>query len=135
MGRIMGLDIGSKRIGIALSDRMYITAQGLESYTRQEERDVDYIADLVLKYDVERIVCGLPLHMNGDEGLSAEMVRAFAAKLEEKISVPICFCDERLTTMQAERMLIDADVSRKKRRQVVDKMAAVLILQSYLESH
>lgn len=133
MGRIMGLDIGTKRIGIALSDILHITAQGLTTYSRQNpEQDITYIIDLTHRHDVEKIICGLPLNMNGSSGSSVDMIKEFCSELSKSTDIPIEFSDERLSTMAAQRILIDADVSRQKRKQVIDKMAAVMILQGYL---
>lgn len=133
--KIMGLDVGDKRIGIAFSDALRITAQGYETYTRQSEsEDVAHIKELFLQQNVESIVCGLPKNMNGTIGPQAEKVRAFAALVEEATGTEIIFSDERLTTVFAERALLEADVSRKKRRKVIDKLAAVTILQGYLDS-
>ena len=132
--KIMGLDIGEKRIGIALSDPLRITAQGLESYqVRGEEEDIAYIKALCEKYGVEQIVCGLPKNMNGTIGPQAEKISAFAEKLKEETGREMIMEDERLTTVFAQRTLIEADVSRAKRRKVVDKLAAVAILQGYLD--
>lgn len=135
--RIIGLDVGDKRIGISLSDPLRITAQGIESYTRQdtEEKDIAHIAEFIKKNDVEFIVCGLPKNMNGSIGPQAEKVMAFAEKLSEATGLRIEYSDERLTTVLVERTLIEADMSRNKRRKVVDKLAAVTILQGYLDSH
>lgn len=135
--RIIGLDVGDKRIGISLSDPLRITAQGIESYTRQdtEEKDIAHIAEFIKKNDVEFIVCGLPKNMNGTIGPQAEKVMAFAEKLSEATGLRIEYSDERLTTVLVERTLIEADMSRNKRRKVVDKLAAVTILQGYLDSH
>lgn len=132
--KIMGLDVGDKRIGIAFSDTLRITAQGYETYTRQSEsEDVAHIKELFLQQNAESIVCGLPKNMNGTIGPQAEKVRAFAALVEEATGTEIIFSDERLTTVFAERALLEADVSRKKRRKVIDKLAAVTILQGYLD--
>lgn len=133
--KIMGLDVGDKRIGIAFSDALRITAQGYETYTRQSEsEDVAHIKELFLQQNAESIVCGLPKNMNGTIGPQAEKVRAFAALVEEATGTEIIFSDERLTTVFAERALLEADISRKKRRKVIDKLAAVTILQGYLDS-
>ncbi len=135
MRRKLGLDVGDVRIGIALSDLLGMTAQGLESYRRKEEdQDFDYLSELIRSNDVELVVCGLPKNMNGSIGPQAEKVQEFAQKLREKSGVEIVFWDERLTTVSATRTLLEADVSRKKRKQVVDKIAAVYILQAYLDS-
>ena len=114
--KIMGLDVGDKRIGIALSDPLRITAQGLETYTRRTEaEDISHIADIFRNHDVEYIVCGLPKNMNGTIGPQAEKVQAFAAQIEAELGVRVVFSDERLTTVFAERALLEADMSRQKR--------------------
>ncbi len=135
MARIVGLDVGDKRIGIALSDLLMITAQGLETYTRTEEqKDIQYLAELIEKNDVDKIVCGLPKNMNGTLGEQAQKVQDFAEKLKTASGKQLIYWDERLTTKSAHRTLIEADMSRKKRKQVVDKVAAVYILQGYMDS-
>ena len=134
MEGILGLDIGEKRIGIAVSDALGMTAQGVETYARKGEGDAAYIANKARELGVSKIVAGLPLNMNGSEGPAVLNVRAFMAEVEA-LGLPVVFQDERLTTVSAERMLIEADVSRKKRRQVVDKLAAVYILSAYLDTH
>lgn len=134
--KIMGLDIGDKRIGISLSDPMRITAQGLESYTRKDTpADIEYIAKIFSDNGCEFIVSGLPKNMNGTIGPQAQKVMDFCDMLAEHIGCNIEYSDERLTTMLVERTLIEADISRQKRRKVVDKLAAVNILQVYLDSH
>jgi len=134
--KIMGLDIGDKRIGISLSDPLRITAQGLETYTRKDdESDVKYLAHVFNDNKCEFIVSGLPKNMNGTLGPQAEKVIALCEMLKEEIGCSIEYSDERLTTMLVERTLIEADMSRQKRRKVVDKLAAVNILQGYLDSH
>ena len=134
MKKIMGIDIGEKRIGIAVSDSLGYTAQGVETYKRTGEGDAAYIAAKMKELGASKVVVGLPLNMNGSEGPAAQKVREFADKLQA-LGVEVDFQDERLTTVSAERMLIEADVSRKKRRQVVDKLAAVYILRAYLDRH
>ena len=134
MKKIMGIDIGEKRIGIAVSDSLGYTAQGVETYARTGEGDAAYIAARMKELGASKVVVGLPLNMNGSEGPAAQKVREFADKLIA-LGVEVDFQDERLTTVSAERMLIEADVSRKKRRQVVDKLAAVYILRAYLDRH
>lgn len=134
MKKIMGIDIGEKRIGIAVSDSLGYTAQGVETYTRIGEGDAAYIAAKMKELGASMVVAGLPLNMNGSEGPAAQSVREFAGQLNA-LGVEVDFQDERLTTVSAERMLIEADVSRKKRRQVVDKLAAVYILRAYLDRH
>lgn len=135
--RIMGLDIGDKRIGVALSDLLLITAQGKETYNRTEDafKDADYLARLAKDNDVDRIVCGLPKNMNGSLGEQAEKTKDFVELLRTKTDCEIIFVDERLTTASATRTLLEADVSRAKRKKVVDKIAATFILQTYLDSN
>lgn len=134
-GRILALDYGSKRIGVALSDELWWTAQPLETFERRSlEQDVAHIATLVVSHEVERVVFGLPLQLDGREGPAAGAVREFVIKLEAALSVPLVLWDERMTTKAAEDFLIAADVSRKKRKGAVDRVAASLLLQSYLAS-
>lgn len=136
MKRVMGLDLGERRIGIALSDVMGIIASGYESYTRENlNKDLEHILNICKEKTVGLIVLGLPISMNGTKGEAVEKVEFFASKLAEKTNIPIQFYDERLTTSTAQKILISADVSRSKRKQVVDKMAATIILQDYLNSH
>lgn len=133
--RAMGIDYGDVRIGIAISDAMGWTAQGVETIKRQtEEKDLGRIGELIREYDVETLVLGLPKNMNNTIGPRGEMSQQFAELLQQTFGLPVVLWDERLSTMAAERMLISADVSRKKRKQVVDKMAAAIILQNYLDS-
>lgn len=133
--RILGLDIGTKRIGIAISDELGWTAQGIKTLHRSNgESDVGEIRDIAREYGVEKIVVGLPRNMNGSLGPQAEMVLGFVQELEEILGVPIITWDERLSTVEATKMFIRADLSRKKRKLKVDMMAAILILQSYLDS-
>ena len=133
--KILGLDIGEKRIGIALSDEMGWTAQGIEVLERKcLEVDLMKIKELVESAKVSSVVMGLPKNMDGSLGESAQRIMSFARKFEEIISIPIIFWDERWTTKEATRLLIETDLGRKKRRKVVDKLAAVLILQGYLDS-
>lgn len=133
--RALGIDYGDVRIGIAVSDAMGWTAQGVETIHRKnEEADLARIGELIAQYEVGTLVLGLPKNMNGTIGPRGELSQQFAALLEEKFGLPVVLWDERLSTMAAERMLISADVSRKKRKQVVDKMAAAIILQNYLDS-
>lgn len=135
MTRWMGLDVGEKTIGIAVSDELGWTAQGVETIKRQSrEKDLARIQELVAHYQVGGFVVGLPKNMNGTIGPRAEMCQAFGKLLEERTSLPVHMWDERLTTMAAERMLISADVSRQKRKTVIDKMAATLILQGFLDA-
>ena len=135
MGRILGLDVGDVRMGSALSDLLMITAQGLETYTRKDEQaDIGHFCEIIKANDVDKIVCGLPKNMNGTLGEQAEKVQDFAEKLREASGLPLIYWDERLTTKSAHRTLIEADMSRKKRKAVVDKIAAVYILQGYMDS-
>jgi putative Holliday junction resolvase len=133
--RILGLDVGTKRIGIAISDELGWTAQGVKTlYRRNWEGDLRELRDIVTEYGVEKIVVGLPKNMDGSLGPQAEMVLGFVEELHEIAGVPVVTWDERLSTVEATKMFIRADVSRKKRKGKVDIAAAVLILQSYLDS-
>lgn len=135
--RIMGLDVGSKTVGVAISDALGWTAQGIETVKIDEangEFGIERIAELVKEYAITEFVVGYPKNMNNTVGPRGEASENYKKLLEETFSLPAKLWDERLTTMAAERMLIDADVSRKKRKQVIDKMAAVMILQGYLDS-
>lgn len=135
--RIMGLDVGTRTVGVAISDALGWTAQGIETVKIDEangEFGIERIAELVKEYTVTEFVVGFPKNMNNTVGPRGEASENYKKLLEETFSLPVKLWDERLTTMAAERMLIDADVSRKKRKQVIDKMAAVLILQGYLDS-
>lgn len=135
--RTMGLDVGSKTVGIALSDELGWTAQGLETLKINEEENVfgfDELGKIIKEYDVSKVVVGLPKNMNGTIGPRGEASQFFARELEERFGVPVVLWDERLTTVAAERVLLEADVSRKKRKKVIDKMAAMMILQGYLNS-
>ncbi|MDD1503570.1 Holliday junction resolvase RuvX [Lysinibacillus xylanilyticus] len=135
--RIMGLDVGSKTVGVAVSDALGWTAQGIETVKIDEtngEFGIDRIAELVKEYAITEFVVGYPKNMNNTVGPRGEASENYKKLLEETFSLPVKLWDERLTTMAAERMLIEADVSRKKRKQVIDKMAAVMILQGYLDS-
>ncbi|MTI94952.1 MAG: Holliday junction resolvase RuvX [Firmicutes bacterium] len=130
--RIMALDVGEKRIGVAVSDPLGMTAQGIKVLANDKKTFAE-IKKLCQEYEVSRLVIGMPRNMNGTYGPGAESAEQFAEELAITTGLPVDFEDERLTTMAAERVLIDADVSRRKRRKVVDKMAAVIILQSYLQ--
>lgn len=133
--KILGLDYGDVRIGVAISDELGWTAQGLEVIERRREgADLERIAELVQRHEVEEVVVGLPKNMNGTIGPRGEICKAFAEQLHDMLQMPVHLWDERLTTVSAHRTLIEADVSRKKRKGVVDKMAASLILQNYLDS-
>ncbi len=132
--RILGLDIGEKRIGVAVSDPMGWTAQGLFTLTRGKlPEDLLEIQAICQKYEAEKVVVGYPINMNGTIGPKALEVKEFARMLEERLQLPIELWDERLTSRAAERVLLEADISRRKRKKVLDKLAAVGILQSYLD--
>lgn len=132
--RVMALDVGSKRIGVALSDPLKITAQGLQTFNRTTlEEDITGLWKLIDEHEVSQLVVGLPKNMDGSEGFKVEEVRQFIADLTAERQIEIIWIDERLTTVSAERALLEADVSRAKRKKVIDKMAAVIILQSYLD--
>ncbi|BAQ11526.1 Holliday junction resolvase RuvX [Sporosarcina sp. FSL W7-1349] len=135
--RTMGLDVGTKTVGIAISDALGWTAQGVETMKIDENAGqfgMERIEQLVSEYGVNEFVVGYPKNMNNTIGPRGEACENYARLLEEKFGLPVKLWDERLSTMAAERMLIEADVSRKKRKTVIDKMAAVLILQGYLDS-
>ena len=133
--RILALDVGTKNIGMAVCDPLGITAQSLPTIRRKGdlEKDIKFVTDAVSEYNVETLVVGLPKNMNGTEGPSCEMAREFAAEVGNVIDVPIVFWDERMTSRIAENAMIEADLSRKKRKQKVDSLAAILILQNYLD--
>ena len=129
--RIVALDVGDRRIGIAVSDPLGLTAQPIETYTRVGYGpDVRHIAQIASQYGTDRILCGLPRNMDGTQGFQADKVREFAAKLEEQ-GLTVAYYDERLTTVMAEQALLEADLRRERRKQKVDMLAAVMILQSY----
>ncbi|OOE13726.1 Holliday junction resolvase RuvX [Fictibacillus arsenicus] len=137
MTRILGLDVGTKTIGVAVSDLLGWTAQGVETIRRRPnhpEQDLNRIKELISQYEIGEVVVGLPKNMNGSIGPSGEACQNFAKELESLTGLSVILWDERLTTMAAERTLISADVSRKKRKQVIDKLAAVIILQGYMDS-
>jgi len=133
--RILGLDVGSRRIGMAISDPLGITAQGLETLQRQNKRlDLEQLAVIIHRYTVAEIVVGLPLRMSGAEGIQADKMQRFADDLRQRFQIPVHLWDERLTSAQANRLLRETDMSIKRRGEVVDQMAAVLILQSWMEA-
>ena len=132
--RIVALDVGDRRIGIAVSDPLGVTAQPVETYTRVGYGpDARHIAAIAQQYGTSRILCGLPRNMDGTQGFQTDKVREFAAKLEE-LGLSVAYYDERLTTVLAERALLEADMRRDRRKQKVDMIAAVMILQSYLDA-
>ena len=127
--RVLALDVGSRRIGVAVSDPLGITAQGLETIQRQNKRkDWDALGAVLKKYDVGEIVVGLPLRLSGAEGTQSEKMRAFAGELHAKFGLPVHLWDERLTTREAHRILYEAGHPRQNHRRVVDQVAATLIL-------
>ena len=136
MGRILGLDVGDKTIGIAVSDELGWTAQGIKTLQRQgKKHDLTAIAELAESYAVTEVIVGLPKHLNNTLGEQAEAVLKFARSLEGRLHpIPISLWDERLSTSTAERILVDADMSRKKRKRVINTLAAVVILQNYLDT-
>jgi putative Holliday junction resolvase len=134
-GRTLALDFGDRRIGIALSDPLGLAASPLMTLERTSwARDFDRIRDLVRENEVRRIVVGLPLDMDGGKGARARLTESFMDRLRGATGLPVIPWDERLTTVQAERILLSGDVSRARRRQVVDQVAAVIVLQAYLDS-
>ena len=132
--RKMALDYGEVRIGIAFSDMLNIIASSYETYIRRDlDTDLDYLAKLAKEKEVDEIVIGLPKNMDGTEGERAEATRKFGEKLQEKTNLKIKYFDERLTSVSAEKLLIEADMRREKRKQVIDKISATIILQNYLD--
>lgn len=135
--RIMGLDFGSKTVGVAISDSLLVTAQGIEIIRRKEEnklrKTLARIEELIVEYGVEEIVLGLPKHMNGTEGVRAELTNEFKEKLERRTGLPVALWDERLTTVAADRTMMETGVRRENRKEYVDMIAATLILQGYLD--
>src|SRR5690554_1421753 len=135
MGRILGLDVGNKTIGVAISDLLGYTAQGVTTIKRENlEKDLAKLQSIIDMYEnVETIVLGIPKNMNGTIGPQGKKVQDFGNFLKKRINPKIVYWDERLTTVSAEKTLLEADISREKRRKVIDKLAAVYILQNYLE--
>ena len=132
--RIMGLDVGSKTIGVAISDELGITAQGFKTIKRKAmEDDFRELYAIISQFQIEKIVVGLPKNMDGSLGKQAEFVLGWIEDLKNKIQLPVETWDERLSTVEATKTLLKADLSRKKRKEVIDKVAAVLILQGYLQ--
>ncbi|MBE6101638.1 MAG: Holliday junction resolvase RuvX [Selenomonas ruminantium] len=136
MKRYLGLDIGDRTIGIAASDLLGLTAQGVETIRRTDmESDIRRLGELMEQYETKSLVSGYPKNMNGTEGERCEFVKEFMAEVQKAYpEVEVFFWDERLSTVAATRSLLEADVSRRKRRKVIDKMAAVFILQGFLDS-
>lgn len=135
--RIMGLDFGSKTVGVAVSDALLLTAQGVEIIRRKEEnklrRTLTRIEELIVEYEVEEIVLGLPRHMNGTEGVRVELTEEFKDKLERRTGLPVALWDERLTTVAADRTMMETGIRRERRKEYVDMIAASFILQGYLD--
>lgn len=135
--RIMGLDFGSKTVGVAVSDSLLITAQGLEIIRRKDENKLRQtlarIEELIVEYEVEEIVLGKPMHMNASEGVRVELTNEFKEKLERRTGLPVYYWDERLSTVEADRTMMEAGVRREHRKEYVDKIAATIILQGYLD--
>ncbi|KOY76558.1 putative Holliday junction resolvase [Apilactobacillus kunkeei] len=135
--RLMGMDVGSRTVGISVSDLLGWTAQGVEIIPINEDEEqfgLDRVAELVEKYEITGFVLGLPKNMNNTSGPRVEASKRYGEMLKEKFNLPVDFVDERLTTVEAERMLIEkADTSREKRKKVIDKIASELILQTYLD--
>ena len=133
--RVLGLDVGSKTIGVAITDPLGITAQGLETLHRKNKRlDFEQLARLVRNYEVSEIVVGYPLRLSGVEGRQSQKMQLFAEELRKKFGLPVHLWDERLSSSQANRILREAELSIKKRAEAVDRLAAVLILQSWMEA-
>lgn len=135
--RIMGLDFGSKTVGVAISDPLLLTAQGKEIIRRKEENKLRQtyarIEELAKEYEIEKIVLGRPKHMNGTEGVRVELTEEFKANLERRTGLPVVFWDERLTTVAADKAMMEAGIRREHRKEYVDMIAATLILQGYLD--
>ena len=133
--RILGLDVGDRTIGVAVCDPLGLTAQGITTIKRKSEvLDIEEIVKICKEYNVESIVSGLPKNMNGTIGPQGEKVQRFCEKLKETLGLPIKMWDERLTTVAATRVMLEGDLSRSKRKKIVDKIAATYILQGYLDS-
>ncbi|MCQ2493049.1 MAG: Holliday junction resolvase RuvX [Lachnospiraceae bacterium] len=136
--RIMGLDFGSKTVGVAISDPLLITAQAKEIIRRDKEnklrKTLARIEELCVEYEVTEIVLGLPLHMNGDEGIRAQISREFAESLERRTGLPVTMMDERLTTVEADEIMMEVGIRRENRKEYVDMIAAQIILQDYLNN-
>lgn len=136
MERIIGLDVGDKNIGIAISDLLHLTAQGLTTIRRESNvKDYAALKEIIDEYKIEKVVVGLPKNMNNTIGPQGEKTMKFAEKIKNKYNVEIIYVDERMTTMSAEKMLISGDVRREKRKKVIDMVAATYILQLYLDKN
>ena len=136
MARVLALDLGEKRVGVAVSDPLGMTAQGLETLPRRGGKaDREAVARLAREYDITRVVIGLPLRLDGDEGPAALAARRFATRLEPALGLPVELWDERLTTAEVEKVLLSGGVRRQRRRQERDRLAAIVLLQSWLDAH
>lgn len=134
VGRVLGLDVGSRRIGVAVSDPLGITAQGLDTLQRTTKRqDFEHLQRVIQEYDVREIVVGLPLRMSGAEGIQSDKMQVFAEELRKRFRLPVHLWDERLTSVEANRLLRETELSIEKRGKAVDRMAAILILQGWME--
>ena len=132
--RILAIDFGARNMGFAVTDELGMTAQGLPTYRRGNKKaDFDHLRRIIRQYGVTEIVMGLPLRMSGQEGIQAEKVQLFAGGLRAKFKLPVHLFDERLTSVEANRVLRETEMSIRRRAEVVDQLAAVLILQSFLE--
>ncbi|OHE23835.1 MAG: Holliday junction DNA helicase RuvA [Syntrophobacterales bacterium RBG_19FT_COMBO_59_10] len=133
--RILGLDYGSRRIGVAICDELGMTAQGLATISRKNrEADLEQIAGFVRRYAVEKIVIGYPLRLDGSEGIQCGKINRFVRRLEDRFSLPVIRRDETLSTKEAEEILRDREVRPEKRREVIDRVAAAIVLQGYLDA-
>jgi len=133
--RILALDVGDKRIGVAISDELEISAHALTTITRTDlKKAIREIIEILNEYNVEEMIVGMPVMMNGSMGIQAEKVGKFVDELKKEVRIPIKLFDERLSTSLIEKTLIDADMSREKRKKVIDKLSAVIILQDYMSS-
>src|SRR5699024_2826171 len=134
MERILGLDLGDKTIGVAVSDLLQLTAQGITTIRREsKKKDFQTLGDIINDYTIKKIVIGLPKNMNNTKGPQGENTIDFGEKLKKRFNLEIIYMDERLTTVAAERILIEGDIRREKRKKLIDKVAATYILQSYLD--
>ena len=132
--RIMAIDFGARKIGLAVTDELGLTAQGLDTYYRSNKKaDFDHFRRIIKQYGITEIVMGLPLRMSGIEGIQAEKVQAFAEELRHRFKLPVQLFDERLTSVEANRVLRETDMSTRRRAEVVDQLAAVLILQAFMQ--
>ena len=135
LGRVLGLDVGARRIGVAVTDPLGITAQGLDTIQRQNKRlDYAQLEAVIQQYAVQEIVVGYPLRLSGEVGIQAEIMTLFAEDLRKRFQIPVHLFDERLTSAEANRVLRESEISIEKRAKAVDRMAAILILQSWMET-